>query len=204
MSNCNMQRWTRLLENECVCIIRRSWNHVEYRHCRPKQQSTNHETQIWSKVVDVRATHEPFYYLVSKMKPIDSEQLNEKDRPKTQTVCQNSPLGTVISHTRNRKQKQHLGNHTRKLKIKRLFLSRDENNQKYSSSSDKAFPVLFHRNYRSTGCKRIGLQIIHRNYFELQPISHLAIITPFKETSTTRQLYLHLVYKPTKTKLHLC
>ena len=37
MSNCNMECWTRLLENECVCIIRRSRNHVEDRHCRPKQ-----------------------------------------------------------------------------------------------------------------------------------------------------------------------
>ena len=133
--------------------------------------------QIWSKVLDIRATLKPFYHLVSILKPTDSKLVDERDRPKTQTVCQNPPFGTVVSHTRNRKQKQHLGNHTRKLKIKRLFLSRVENNQKYSSSSDNAFPVLFHRNHGSTGCKRIGLQIIHRNYFELQPIPHLALET---------------------------
>ena len=184
---------------ERVCVhhpkIRESYGISSLSSQAIEHKSRNQKVpQIWSKVLDIRATLKPFYHLVSILKPTDSEQVDERDRPKTQIVCQNPPFGTVVSHTRNRKQKQHLGNHTRKLKIKRLFLSRGENNQKYSSSSDKAFPVLFHRNHGSTGCKRIGLQIIHRNYFELQPISHLAIITPFKETYTTRQLYLHLVY----------
>ena len=135
------------LSGERVCVhhpkIRESSGISSLSSQAIEHKSRNQKVpQIRSKVLDIRATQKPFYHLVSILKPTDSEQVDEKDRPKTQIVCQ---FSSIILHD-------------------------------------------------STGCKRIGLQIIHRNYFELQPISHLAIITPFKETYTTRQLYLHLVY----------
>lgn len=134
---------------ERVCVhhpkIRESYGISSLSSQAIEHKSRNQKVpQIWSKVLDIRATLKPFYHLVSILKPTDSEQVDERDRPKTQIVCQ--------------------------------------------------FSSIIPNDSRITGCKRIGLQIIHRNYFELQPISHLAIITPFKETSTTRQLYLHLVY----------
>ena len=106
--------------------------------------------QIWSKVLDIRATQKPFYHLVSILKPTDSEQV---EIVRTLKLCVN-------------------------------------------------FPVLFHTTHGSTGCKRIGLQIIHRNYFELQPIPHVAL-----ETLIRGNLHHEIaissscVHKPTKTKL---
>ena len=84
---------------------------------------------------------------------------------------------------RNRKRKHHLGNHIRKLKFKRFFLSKGENN------------ILQTNRITDNIC---------RNYFELQPISHLAIITPIRGNIHHEiAISLSCVHTQTKVQLHL-